>query len=344
MSGTSLDGLDIACCRFSLEDEQWQWEVLEAETVSYTNEWAQRLQALPEASAHELALANADYGLWMGKQVQQFLHQCNLQPHLLSSHGHTIFHEPKRKLTLQIGDGAALAATTGLPTVCDFRPADVYRGGQGAPLVPIGDALLFSDYRALINLGGIANISYKGKAGQAAYDICACNLLLNHLARKAGEPYDAEGQLAAEGAVDDELLEQLNSWRYLRQQPPKSLDKGEVERELLPLAEQELPPKDLLATATAHVAQQLAAALRQVPEPRKVLLTGGGAHNTHLIKLLREQVPHWEVEVPQPLVVDYKEALVFAFLGLLRVLGQENILSSYTGARQNSVAGALHLP
>ncbi|MEX0966939.1 MAG: anhydro-N-acetylmuramic acid kinase [Bacteroidia bacterium] len=340
MSGTSLDGLDVAFCRFRF-DGRWHFEIEKAETFNYTDEWRQRLQALPFSSAHELALADVAYGRLLGEVSQQFLERYNLRPELIASHGHTVFHEPERHLSLQIGDGAAIHALTGLPVVSNFRSLDVHLGGQGAPLVPIGDKLLFAEYEYLLNLGGIANISFERNGERVAFDICPCNLLLNRLAQEVDRPYDEDGRIASSGMVKAELLDKLEEDAYLRQAPPKSLDKTAVEGQFFPLLlESGFAENDRLATVVEHIAIQVGNSLGPGSKGKKMLVTGGGAFNRFLIDRLRTHCEA-EVVVPEKSLVEFKEALVFAFLGLLRIQQQENVLSSCTGASRNSLSGAL---
>ena len=337
MSGTSLDGIDLALCDIDAQ----RHTIVAAATVPYSADWRQRLATLESASALDYALAHAALGHLFGRVARDFLTERGLKADAIASHGHTIFHQPAVGLTTQIGDGDAIAAESGLPVVSNFRTLDVALGGQGAPLVPIGDALLFGSYDACLNLGGIANISYTDHSARVAYDICPCNMLLNRLAARTGCDYDADGALARAGAVDETLLHRLDNFAYYRQEPPKSLGKEWFVDHCWPLVEASaLPTGDLLATASRHIAGQIAQVLQR-QNIGTLLVTGGGAFNTFLIDTIRHLAPHTEVVVPDADTVNYKEALIFALLGYLRLTGQVNTLRSVTGARCDSVGGTL---
>ena len=344
MSGTSLDGLDMVCVRFSLVGERWSFRILASETVGYTEEWRNRLSRLFGADGAELAAAHAAFGRFSGECVAGFVRRNALEPLLVASHGHTVFHQPERGFTLQIGDGGALAEACGLPVVSDFRVQDVALGGQGAPLVPVGDALLFPEYDACLNIGGISNISFQEGERRIAFDISPANQLFNFLAGKRGLAYDKEGALAACGKVDGRLLARMNALGYYSVPYPKSLGREWVEAELLPLLDaSELPLEDLMATAVEHSAIQISSVIRE-RHLRRVLLTGGGAKNTFLRQRMAALAPDAAFVLPDDELVDYKEALVFAFLGLLRWLERPNCLRSVTGASRDHCAGAVWMP
>ncbi len=342
MSGTSLDGLDIAACSFSDTPEGLKWQLLAAETVNYDPSWRKKLASLPFASAFDYALASVELGRYMGEQVKVFCAKRSLIPDYVASHGHTVFHRPDLALTTQIGDGDALAAACGLPVIFNFRTLDVALGGQGAPLVPIGDRLLFSSYDACLNLGGIANISY-GKDERTAFDISPCNMLLNFLARKGGKDYDDGGLLARQGTVIPSLLNKLDSLDYYSRPLPKSLGREWFDAECLPLVENSLSGSslhDVMRTAVEHIARQIAAVLNK-NGLLTLLATGGGAKNTFLIERLQFLAPDCQVTVPSPDIVDFKEAIIFALLGYLRLCRRPNCLASVTGARQDNIGGQL---
>lgn len=343
MSGTSLDGLDIALC----EVGDREGRILEATTVAYDGEWKRRLSALEGATALEYALAHEELGHYIGKQVRGFLESRSATAEAIASHGHTIFHQPERGLTAQIGDGDAIAAETSLPVVSNFRTLDVALGGQGAPLVPIGDELLFPQYDGCLNLGGIANISYREDGVRVAYDICPCNMALNRLAAMLGYPYDDEGSNARGGVVHTCLLHELDALGYYGLKGPKSLGKEWFVGEFWPVVKKftgVVPTlgkaRDALATVTAHIALQIG---RVLEEQRigTLLVTGGGAWNSYLVEKIGDYHPGTRVEVPDKLTVDYKEALVFAFLGYLRLAGKVNTLRSVTGAKSDSSGGVV---
>ncbi len=341
MSGTSLDGIDLAAVEFRQENGRWNFSVISAQTVAYSDAWQEKLQKAPTLSGEALNELHAEYGRFTGKAVSRFIKSARVSPALIASHGHTIFHQPDKGFSFQAGSGAAIAAETGLPTVADFRSGDVALGGQGAPLVPVGDRLLFSAYDYCLNLGGFANISYEKNGQRVAYDICPANFILNHLARKMQLPYDKNGDIGRCGKTDPRLLEQLNQLDYYQKAPPKSLGREWMEFAFLPLIENaDLSNKDKLRTVYEHMAIQMAKAC---PGPEKMLVTGGGAFNTFLMERIKKYSPA-TIAVPDKKIIDYKEALIFAFLGLLRYRGQVNCYASVSGASRDSSTGAVFLP
>ena len=340
MSGTSLDGIDLALC----DIDEHGYRILAAETVPYFNEWRQRLSTLENASAYDYALANVELGHLFGQTINRFL-EGKVRPDAIASHGHTIFHQPHLGLTTQIGDGDAIAAETGLPVVFNFRTLDVALGGQGAPLVPIGDELLFGEYDACLNLGGIANVSYRLGNKRIAYDICPCNMALNRLAALLGYPYDAEGQNARSGEVHTCLLHELDGLEYYSVTEPKSLGKEWFVGQFWPIVKAFLgvtpssaQVRDALATVTSHIAIQIARIVER-QQIKTLLVTGGGAWNSYLLEIVGKYCPEVQISVPDALIVNYKEALIFALLGYLRLKGKINTLSSVTGAKIDSIGG-----
>lgn len=347
MSGTSMDGVDLAYCVFTYENENWIYKILNTDTYPYNAAWQDRLKACMNASGPDLVTTDHLYGRYLGELVRDFTDKHKLRPDFVASHGHTVFHEPEQHLTLQIGHGAYLAAAAGLPVVCDFRTLDIALGGQGAPLVPIGDRLLFQEYDFCLNLGGIANISFETSKGRIAYDVCACNMLLNTLANEKNLEYDAGGQLARQGQLSPDLLRHLNQPEFFRASYPKSLGKEWVDKNsLASLLAANLPIEDKLHTACRHIAYQIgqsvATASNTGGQP-KLLLTGGGALNLFLVELIRQELPQVEVVVPDTELINFKEALIFAFLGVLRWHQIPNCLQSVTGARENNIGGAVYL-
>lgn len=346
MSGTSLDGLDMALC--DMRDDGFS--LLAAATVPNTDAWRRRLSSLEEASALEYAKANVELGHYFGLQINAFLDGKAVRPQLVASHGHTIFHQPcslgldgntPYGLTTQIGDGDAIAAVTGLPVVSNFRTLDVALGGQGAPLVPIGDELLFPQYDACLNFGGIANISYRDGSKRVAFDISPCNMALNRLALRLGLAYDPEGSNARRGHSHSCLMARLNDLSYYAEPGPKSLGKEWFVSQFWPLVEAAaLSPEDALATVTSHVALQIARVLER-QRIKTLLVTGGGAFNSYLLELVGQYCPTVTITVPDVDIINYKEAIIFALLGYLRVNGRVNTLASVTGARRNSIGGTL---
>lgn len=339
MSGTSLDGVDLALCNI----DEHGYKVLKAITVPYPAEWHDRLANLEKASAYEYAMAHVELGHYLGRLVRDFLKDTKLHVDAVASHGHTIFHQPQLGLTTQIGDGDAIGAECNLPVVSNFRTLDVALGGQGAPLVPIGDRLLFGDYDACLNLGGIANISYTDHATNqhVAFDICPCNMALNRLAGRLGLAYDAGGENARRGNCHTCLKVRLDELDYYSLGGPKSLGKEWFEGRFWPLlTDTDIPTNDLLATVTSHIACQIAHVLMG-KNINTLLVTGGGAFNDYLIETIEQYSPQTAITVPDALIVNYKEAIIFALLGYLRLRGEVNTLSSVTGARCDSCGGTL---
>jgi anhydro-N-acetylmuramic acid kinase len=341
MSGTSLDGLDIALCKFFLEEEKWKYEIIAAVTTPYDHLWQERLYRAHESSALDLAALNVEMGKLHGQWVKDFIEKHDAHPEFIASHGHTIFHQPQQSFTVQIGSAPHIATACGIPVIADFRTTDVALGGQGAPLVPIGDLLLFSEYEACLNLGGVANVSLKEGSGIRAFDICICNMALNYLASQRGLGYDEEGRLASQGQIIPSLYEELNALPYFKSTEPKSLGKEFFESAILPLLNlDKFSIEDLMCTCVQHAAFQISKTLNGVSN---VLITGGGAYNTALIKRIGQQC-NCEVIVPDDATIQYKEALIFAFLGVLRMRNESNSLSSVTGASKDSCGGAIYLP
>jgi anhydro-N-acetylmuramic acid kinase len=342
MSGTSLDGLDMAACRFTF-DHRWNFEVLKVNHISYSHKWVHRLSNISELTPLEFVFLHNEYGKFAGKQIAEFSADLPEKPLLIASHGHTIFHQPDMQLTFQIGNGAFIAAATGIQTVCDFRSLDVALDGQGAPLVPVGDELLFDDYEFCLNLGGIANVSFREEGQRKAFDICPSNMAFNHFTKAMGYEYDLNGDMGRLGNVQPELLKLLNSLDYYQQEGPKSLGREWFETDFLPLIYSfQLGTEDILRTLYEHVSDQLSMAIEQHPKGQ-ILITGGGAHNVFLIELFSEKTKHKTI-VPSEQIIDFKEAIIFAFLGVLRYRNQINCLQSVTGADHDHSGGVIYLP
>lgn len=336
MSGSSLDGLDQALCTLTLQRSKWSYRIDEARTIPYAPSLRQRLLTVMSGSALELAQLDDELGRFIGNACKRYAGKAEL----IASHGHTIFHQPDKGFTTQIGSGAMVAAASGITTVCDFRSADVALGGQGAPLVPLGERLVFPEYKAFVNIGGICNISLHAPKRTIGYDVCIGNQALNFLANETGKAYDATGAMARSGSVHEPLLAALNALPFHRRKPPRSLGREWFEAEVQPLiANNRIGLADRLRTVAEHIAFQLGKALRKAEGP--VLVTGGGAHNGFLMERLRQHAKA-PIVVPDKRTVDYKEALVFALLGALRVRGEVNALASVTGAKRDSVGGAVH--
>lgn len=345
MSGTSLDGVDIAACSFAEEGDHWQGEILTAETVELPAKWKRQLRDLPQGSAVQYAALHTDLGHFLGREIAGFIRRHGLNAHYVASHGQTIFHQPAAGFTAQIGDGETLAAHLDIPLVTNFRSKDVAMEGEGAPLVPFGEAQLFNGYEYYLNLGGFANISHGG----IAYDLCPCNLPMNLLAASAKLPesIDRDGEVARNGKTDPVLLAWLNSIPWYQQAGPKSLGIEWLEEQFIPLLNQNnSPAADQLNTLCEHIASQVSAAVRKFGAQGSMLVTGGGARNLYLMETLRKHLKPEGVDVPQAadLLIDFKEAYIFAFLGLMTLLGRSNTLKSVTGASRDVCGGSIHLP
>jgi anhydro-N-acetylmuramic acid kinase len=345
MSGTSLDGVDLACCHFT-KDTGWKFEIKTAVTIEYSQLWKKKLASLHTQNAQTFANTHAEYGHYLGILAKDFIEKNKLKVDFISSHGHTIFHQPQHLFTSQIGDGAAISAECGLPVVSDFRTKDVAAGGQGAPLVPIGDKLLFSGYDYCLNLGGIANISFDLQKERIAFDICPCNMVLNHYAKNFGKEYDDEGKFAAQGKLNAELLADLNALPFYTIHSQKSLGRENIENDFFPLLNSSgISDHDKLNTFCEHIAFQVSNVIRNCNQENanpKLLITGGGAFNTYLVSRIKE-LSGLSVVIPGAEIIQFKEALIFAFLGVLRWRGEVNCLKSVTGARADSVGGAIYI-
>ncbi|TND04261.1 MAG: anhydro-N-acetylmuramic acid kinase [Bacteroidetes bacterium] len=343
MSGTSLDGLDMALCRFYKENGAWRYEVLASACEDYPAALKNKLSQLPAAGGEELARAHAEYGLYLGQAINRFRKTNSLRIDLVSSHGHTVFHQPENGFTFQLGSGAAIAATCGIDTICDFRTTDVALGGQGAPLVPVGDELLFGDYDYCLNIGGIANISYHENGKRVAFDVCPANIVLNGLSELLGKPYDDCGRFAQAGKTDKKLLEKLDALDYYHTAPPKSIGREWVDAVVFPLLRSSgLSVHDQLRTFTEHIAAQIMRSCIHPVIKKGMLVTGGGAFNTFLVDRLNAGKPELHIAAGKPETVKFKEAIIFAFLGLLRHQHEPNALSSVTGASRNSIGGCIY--
>ena len=340
MSGTSMDGVDITFCEFIYENNKWTFDIKEAKTIPYDNNWTVRLSQLHKQPIHLYPKTDAFYGRYLGKITKQFIDENNLEVDFISSHGHTIFHQPENGFTAQIGCGAGINAETNLPVINNFRTIDVQLGGQGAPLVPIGDKYLFSEYNACLNLGGFANISFK-ETGKA-FDICPCNMVMNLLANELDLPFDNEGEIAAKGTINKELLLALNNLDFYKKQGAKSLGIEWVNNQFLPVINgfENILLADKMATLSEHITMQIAAVLN-TNNIESVLVTGGGAFNSFLINNIKNKTKT-EIIIPNSKIINFKEALIFAFLGVLRIRNENNILKTVTGAKTDSMGGALY--
>ncbi|NND62951.1 MAG: anhydro-N-acetylmuramic acid kinase [Flavobacteriaceae bacterium] len=340
MSGTSLDGVDLAECRFTFSEETgWDFNLGVTETIPYSSSWKAKLGEGVHFSRGRLSTLNEDYTQLLGRIISEFIEKNKLQNiDAVCSHGHTILHQPEEGTTLQIGNLHELADLVNATVVCDFRVQDVELGGQGAPLVPIGDRLLFGNYDYCLNLGGFANLSFEQNGKRIAFDICPMNIVLNVLAEEMGKPFDEDGKIAANGIVDFDLLNILNQLEYYQTSPPKSLGLEWVNKHIWPILNaSEISVEDKIATFTEHAAMQLAGNF----EPgHSVLSTGGGTYNKHLMSRLLSYKAV-ELIIPEPKIIDCKEALVFGLLGVLKLREETNCLASVTGAKADHSSGVI---
>ncbi len=336
MTGTSMDGLDLALCEFC-EDG---YKILGFQCVEIPEKLKKSLTEAYTKNGREFFKIENEYSRFLAESIRDFQKKTGSLAKFTGIHGQTIFHEPGSQLTIQMLNGGLVAAKTGLTTVCDFRRADIALDGQGAPLVPIGDRDLFGEYAACLNLGGFANLSTEVDGSRVAFDICAENIVLNLLAREVGKEYDDGGQMAAAGKSDYELLQQLNSLAFYHQKPPKSLGREWMENHILHLFDG-VENSVALRTYTEHAAQQIA---ENLPQSGKVLVTGGGAYNQFLISQIEKALPSTDLVIPDKNLVEGKEALIFAYLAKLRLENRINVLASATGASRNSSSGAVYIP
>jgi anhydro-N-acetylmuramic acid kinase len=342
MSGTSLDGIDLVYVKFT-ESNEWTFEILASKTINYDNYWRNKLGESIYLSSLALENLNSEYTDFLGRKISDFITDQNIKVlDAVASHGHTVFHQPNRGLTLQIGNLSGLADQIGWPVVCDFRVQDVALGGQGAPLVPMGDKMLFKRYQACVNLGGFSNISIFQNHTVMAFDICAVNTVLNDLAHRLNLPYDEGGKLASKGKIIPDLLEQLKLLHFYQKKPPKSLGLEWVEENIFKIFDHYNSCKieDLLHTYTSHIAQEIA---NNLPKEGSVIFTGGGTYNTFLVQEI-QKLSNAKIKIPSSEIIEFKEALIFAFLGLLRWQGAVNCLASVTGAKRDHSTGKIFLP
>ncbi len=346
MTGTSLDGIDLVCCEFTVAEDGYRFAIEAAETVALDEVWRNRIRHLPTQSAEVFAKTNIYLGHYLGEAIATFLQGLSKAPDFVASHGQTIFHQPHKSFTVQIGDGETIASYLPCPLLSNFRNKDVALGGEGAPLVPLGERYLFPSHELFLNLGGICNLTWKDQA----FDITACNLILNHVYRQAfGGEYDPEGMVAAGGCYLPELAEALRGLAYYQVPPPKSLGWEWMEQSMIPLLEQvQATPPDLLHTLCRHIAEQIAAEIAPLgTEPQSIMVTGGGRRHGFLLRCIEEALAPLGLQLDQHIDqqwIEFKEAIIFAFLGLRVLEGKSSTLASVTGARHDVVAGSIHLP
>lgn len=340
MSGTSLDGIDIAACKFYQKNDNYHYEIIEAKTYHYDSFWKNKLTNAPLLNGEELSKLNVLFGKFLAEKINAFKTIYSDKIEFIASHGHTIFHQPENGFTLQIGSGAEIVANTGIKTICDFRTTDIALKGQGAPLVPIGDQLLFSEYDSCINLGGFANISFNQNKKRIAYDICPVNIALNHYCQKLGKEYDKNGEIAKFNGVSSTLLSSLNQLDFYKKPIPKSLGREWFETVFLKEIDcHQISIEEKIASITHHAAIQISNSIAG----KKAIFTGGGAYNQFLIDIIKKHCSA-EIYIPNNNIIEFKEALIFAFLGYLRLNNSINTLKSATGANRNSVGGCIYAP
>lgn len=339
MSGTSLDGVDLAHIHFEVKNQKWNFEIIECETISYSQNWLEQLKIAVAFSNESLQKLNSEYTLLLSKNITDFINKHKIDAiDAVCSHGHTILHQPQNGFTLQIGNLPEIAKLINQTVVCDFRVQDLQLGGQGAPLVPIGDRILFSDYDYCLNLGGFSNISFEERDKRVAFDISPVNTVLNFYANQLGLDYDDKGQLARTGMVDENLLNQLNQLDFYQKRHPKSLGFEFVKEVVLPMMENfKISVADKLRTFTEHIALQINLALSH--KSGTLFVTGGGAYNTFLIERIQFHLPEIKIIIPEKKILEFKEALIFALLGVLKLRNENNVFSSVTGAEKDHSSG-----
>lgn len=342
MSGTSLDGLDLALCQFEKNSSGWKYHLLQGVTYPLPDSFVQKVRAVDQLSGLELSFLDIEFANLSSEFVLNFQFKTKENIDLIASHGQTIFHQPSKGLTLQIGSGAIISSKTGIDTICDFRTTDVALGGQGAPLVPIGDQLLFSSYESCINIGGFANISRQQDGKRVAWDICPTNVVMNQLSSTLGAPYDKGGNIARSGKVNQALLNEFLGLSFFREKGPKSLGIEWANENIFPLLNQTpISVEDKLRTYVELIAILIERELSKNPGDQTII-TGGGAYNSFLIKRI-VQLSNCQIIVPEKEIIEYKEAIIFAFMGYLRYHNKINVLASVTGAQKDHSAGCIYL-
>ena len=342
MSGTSLDGIDLAHLNFEIINGKWSFQILESETIGYSQKWIDQLKIAVGFSELELQKLNTDYTLLLGSIISDFIKKNKIETiDAVCSHGHTILHQPQNGITLQIGNLPEIASSCNQKVVCDFRVQDVELGGQGAPLVPIGDRILFSDYDYCLNLGGFSNISFEENGNRIAFDISPVNTVLNFYANQLGLDYDDKGKISRNGSINSILLNELNRLDYYQKKYPKSLGFEFVKASILPIIEKySITIEDKMATFTEHIAVQIALALPN--KKNNLFITGGGAYNDFMIERIQFHLPETKMVIPERKIIEFKEALIFGLLGVLKLRNEINTLSSVTGAKMDHSSGIVY--
>ena len=342
MSGTSLDGIDLAHIQFRVEDNKWSFEIIESETIGYSSDWINSLKVAVNFSINELDDLNQRYTQLLAATITDFIKTYKIDNiDAVCSHGHTVLHQPQKGFTLQIGNLPEISSLLNQTVVCDFRVQDVQLGGQGAPLVPIGDRMLFSDYDYCMNLGGFSNVSFEENGKRIAFDISPVNTVLNFYANQLGLNYDDKGSIARTGVYNENLMQELNKLDFYQKKHPKSLGFEFVIDSVLPIIESyKITTTDKLKTFVEHVALQIASALPT--KKGNLFITGGGAYNDFLIERIQFYLPEIKIIIPSAKILEFKEALIFALLGVLKIRGEINVLSSVTGAKMDHSTGNIY--
>lgn len=350
MSGSSLDGLDLCLVSLDYHDQNWLFQILTSDCIVYDTAWTERLKNAHSLDARSLYALNISYAKETARLVSSFLADHKIDSKnvdFVTSHGHTVFHQPQLGYTLQIGDGATLAAALQIDVISDLRAKDISYGGQGAPIVPIADLLLFAEYEACLNIGGIANISFKQDPSIIAYDICFANQALNYLSQKVQKSYDDKGSIARSGSLISSLQQELLSLDFHQKKYPKSLANEWIREQVLPILEsyhqQGAALPDLMHTSVDVIAELITREMNLHAHTGKMMIAGGGAYNDFLIEQIRAKTS-WHVILPSHDIIQYKEALAMAFIGYLRIHEQPNVLASVTGASTDTSSGIWHSP
>ena len=349
MSGTSLDGIDICYVEFKKEDDSY-FKIINSKTFKYNSIWLNKLSDVHLKNDLQIKKIDLEYGMLISQKIIEFKNDNNISNlDFISSHGHTVKHKPPY-YSIQIGNGKVIRDLTNVTTINDFRSQDIRLGGQGAPLVPIGDKYLFGNYDSCLNLGGIANISFGNSGNIKAFDVCGCNILLNKYSKIYDREFDEFGQLSSRGRVIPELIESLDSISYNQIEGPKSLDKEKLLKDNYKVIDEYLANKsdidlkrigyDVLATIVEHISNEIFSVVSKQNNLKNILITGGGAKNIFLIEQIKRKI-NCSVIIPDEILVDYKEALIFAFMGKLRLQNKINCLKTVTGSKKDHSSGTI---
>lgn len=345
MSGSSLDGLDIVYAQFKKINEKWSFKIL-SEALYPLEKFEEQLHSARKLPLEKLNALDISFGKFIGNCIQDFRIKNHLKViDIIASHGHTVYHFPEKGITKQIGCKQAIFEQTNIPCLNNLRQKDIDFGGNGAPIVPIGDWHLFSEYKYCLNIGGIANISIKTANKILAFDICTANQVLNYLASSKNKKYDKGGQMAKQGKLNQNLLKALNSIPFYLQKLPKSLDNAFRLESIAILNQYAISIEDKLYTYCHHIAYQITECLSIESKTETMLVTGGGAFNHFLCTIIANYLKplNINIKIPNKQLVENKEAMVMAFMGVLFLRKEVNCLASATGAKQDSICGEIYL-